>query len=361
MATQRFYPNQQHEARSQGEAIPNDDACISLAAQYVTGPAKDNTNGTYRVTKETNGQQIIAQIHQSTNNIERLENSRSIKESLAEAIRTQSKKEKVLRKSTISYSNKDINTKEISALIDQEWVFDLSQAPVTYWNDKEYLHCQFINPETKANFLNSGINHKPPLIGRVCAANERGEHFKRRPVRIIINNVRPAINADRVIEIIKNCTDFDSEITEVKNGSPHPVTKTRSIFFKINGHGLRILMDKLDGEIPYSDKNTPVKARLRAKINCKPWQCKECATIGIHQCEGKKCRNCANRGHTTKDCHSTTKFCGNCKKRGHRSTDAHCPTYLNEVAKEIRKMDIPIDILEDKHLRTCLAKSIQLK
>lgn len=311
--------------------------------------------------KPFNGQLALAQIQEATSNIERLENNRSIKEALAEAIRTQGRKEKALRESTISFNNVGIDTKDISNWIDEEWVFKLKQAPVTYWNDKQFLNCQFINIEAKQSYLASGLNNKPILADKLVPMNENGEHFRRRAVRMIINNVRPAVNTDRVIEIIKNCTDFDTELTEIKDGKPHPVTKTRSIFFRVNGHGLMVLIDKLDGEIPYSDKNSHVKTRLRVKVNCKPWQCRDCFAIGIHQCEGKKCRNCANKSHMTKDCTGGLKYCGNCRKRGHRSTDLHCPTYLNEIAKEIRKMDIPIRMLEEKQLRLSLAKCVQLK
>lgn len=308
-----------------------------------------------------NGQLALAQIQEATLNIERLENNRSIKESLADAIRTHGRKEKGLRQSTISYNNNGIDTKNISGWIDEEWVYKLKQAPVTYWNDKEFLHCQFVNAEAKLNYLASGINNKPLLIEKMVKPNDMGEHFKRRSIRMIINNIRQAVNTDRVMEIIRNCTDFDTEITDVKDGKPHPVTKTRSIFFRINGHGLMVLVDKLDGEVPYADKNSHIKTRLRIKINCKPWQCKDCYALGVHQCEGKKCRNCASKGHTTKDCTSSTKFCNNCKKRGHRATDLHCSAYLNEIAKEIRKMDIPIRMFEDKEMRLSLAKCVQLK
>lgn len=234
------------------------------------------------------------QIQEATANIERLENNRSIKEALAEAIRLHGRKEKTLRDSTLSYTNTGIDTKDIANWIDEEWVYKLKQAPVTYWNDKCHINCQFINAEAKQNFLASGINTKPILATNLVTMNELGQHFRRRPIRIIINNVKPAINAGRVIEIIKNCTDFDTELTEVKDGKPHRVTKVRSIMFRINGHGLRALVEKLDGELPYADKDSHVKTRLRIKINCKPWQCRECFAIGVHQCEGRRCRNCAS-------------------------------------------------------------------
>lgn len=310
--------------------------------------------------KPFNGQTALAQIQEATSNIERMVNNRSIKDALAEAIRVQGRKEKLLRQSTISFDKTGIDTKEISAWIDEEWVFKLKQAPVTYWSDKQFLNCQFINMEAKQSYLASGLNSKPIFADKLTPMNDLGEHFRRRPVRIIINNVRPAINTDRVIEIIKNCADFDTTITEVKDGKPHPVTKTRSIFFRVNGHGLTMLIDKMDGEIPYSDKNSHIKTRLRLKVNCKPWQCRDCFSLGIHECEGRKCRNCGSKAHLTKECSSGLKYCVNCKKRGHRASDLHCPTYLNEIAKELRKMEIPTEMLEEKQLRITLAKCVQL-
>lgn len=313
-----------------------------------------------------NGQLALEQIQQSTSNIEHLENNRSIKESLAEAIRVQGRKEKTLRQSTISYKIHGIDAKDISNWIDEEWVHKMKQAPVTYWSDKEFTHCQFISNQAKLAYLSSGLNDKPLHMDRMVPMNDLGENFRRRTVRMIINNVRPAVNTDRLIEIIKNCTDFDTEITEVKDGMPHPVTKNRSIFFRVNSHGLLMLIDKLDGEIPYTDKNSYVRTRFKVKINCKPWQCKDCgalgsSSIGPHHCEGKKCRNCSNKGHETKDCPTGLKYCSNCKKKGHKTTDLHCQSYLNEIAKEIRKMDIPMIMFEDKAMRLNLAKSVQLK
>lgn len=328
---------------------------------YTAAPAKQNQQQRNNVPMPSNGQLALAQIHEATSNIERLVNNQSIKEALAEAIRVQGRKEKTLRQSTLSFNNLGIDTKDISSWIDEEWVYKLKQAPVTYWSDKQFLNCQFINNEAKLSYLASGLNAKPILQDKLVPMNDMGEHFKRRAVRLVINNVKPAVNTDRLIEIIKNCTDFDAEISEVKDGKPNPVTKARSIFFRINGHGLMIIVDKLDGEIPYTDKNSHVRTRLRVRVNCKPWQCRDCFAIGLHQCEGKKCRNCASKSHITKDCASGLKYCGNCRKRGHRSTDLHCSTYLNEIAKEIRKMDIPIQMLEDKELRLNLTKCIQLK
>lgn len=189
--------------------------------------------------------------------------------------------------------------------------------------------------------------------------NEYGETLKRRPIRI--NNVRLANKTERVVEILLNCTDFDTDLTGVKDGSPHPITEGRSIFFRINGHGLRVIVEKLDGEIPHAEKETHVEARLRTKINCKPWQCKDCLAIGVHYCEGKRCKNCSNKGHTTKECLSKTKIRGNCKRKGHRSDDTHCQSYLDEIGRELRKVDIPMDIFATKESRSNPAKCIQLK
>lgn len=342
---------------------------ITAATQFITGEFDViPNNDTNMANKETepsaeliNGQVALAQIQESTLNIERNSNKQAIKDVLAETLREQGKKEKVIRLSTVSFSNKDIDTKLISDTINEEWVFKLNQAPTTFWNDKEFIHCQFINNEAKINFLASGITKLPNLANRATPMNNEGENFRRRPIRLIINNLRPSIKTERVVEILKNCTDFDTDIQDVKDGKPHPVTKSRSLFFRINGHGLRIIIDKLNGEIPYADRTSQVKARLRVKINCKPWQCRDCHALGFHQCEGKRCKNCSSKNHLTKDCQSKLRFCGNCKQKGHRSSDIHCASYLNEIGKELRKMEIPMDMFESKDSRLNLAKSIQLK
>lgn len=59
--------------------------------------------------------------------------------------------------------------------------------------------------------------------------------------------------------MIKNCTDFDTEKSDVLDGKPHRVTKVRIMMFRINGHVLMAQVEKLDGELPYADKDSHVK------------------------------------------------------------------------------------------------------
>ena len=63
----------------------------------------------------------------------------------------------------------------------------------------------------------------------------------------------------------------------------------------------------------------------------------------------------------TRDCKSNIRFCPLCKRKGHRAKDTHCPTYLYELTKELKKMAIPLEWMEDKDMRMTLIKSIQLK
>lgn len=148
---------------------------------------------------------------------------------------------------------------------------------------------------------------------------------------------------------------------DIREGKPQQVTKSRSIFFKTNAASTKTLLVGLDGMLPYSNQATQTRTKLYLRINVKPWQCRDCYKIGQHQCTGKKCAQCGTTGHSGKECKSKTKFCDICKRKGHRAKDAHCPTYLNEVAKEIRKIDIPLEFYEDKELRIMLTRHLQIK
>ena len=56
-----------------------------------------------------------------------------------------------------------------------------------------------------------------------------------------------------------------------------------------------------------------------------------------------------------------TKFCTNCKQKGHKAKDTHCRTYLMEISKELRKMDIPLEYLVEQEFREALVRHTQLK
>lgn len=196
----------------------------------------------------------------------------------------------------------------------------------------------------------------------VTKANREGYHFERKPVGVMINNVRCNIKADSIEEAINNIVEKPGTISDFKEGAPnHNVVKGRNIFFRVNGEAFKQIFKKLDGAIPYLRRESNTRMRLFAKINCKPFQCRDCFIIGQHQCPGRICGQCGIKGHDTRDCKAKTRYCSNCKKPGHRARDLNCIYYLDQLAKELRKMDVPIEYLEESEHRFALIKYIQLK
>jgi len=306
---------------------------------------------------------ILDIIFEKTANIEQATNSQVIKIGLEEAIKITAKRERALRASTITIKLRENLTHSCIMEEIDNWIDANEQLPTTNWQDKEYSYCQFACLEAKNAFLDyiqvqtTQSNVKEQLV----KANEVGAHFTRKPAKLEIQNVRANIKAERVKEILERATSANGPVTEFREGKANPITKSRSIFFKTNAQGVSLIINKMDGAIPYTNKETGTRVKLPVKINVKPWQCRDCWALGQHQCKGKLCAQCGLQGHLTKECKSKTKQCNNCKRKGHRTKDVHCPVYLNEVSKELRKIDIPLECLEDKELRFVLIKHLQIK
>lgn len=312
-----------------------------------------------------NNNSILDVILEKSANIEQASNINTIRVSLDDIIRIQAKREKTLRQSTIMLkSDERFQAKEASEVIEQKWTEEYKQAPATYWADKAYVYVQFISPTEKNKFLDCAMTMLFPaeFKDRIQKPNSDGEHITRRPIKIEIVNVRSNIKLDKIQESLDNILKENklATIEDLREGKLN-LRQNRSIMFKANTEAFRILFDTLDGALPYVNTRTNTKTRLFMKINCKPWVCRECYAIGNHTCEGKLCAQCGNKGHLTKDCKQKTKYCPVCKHRGHRAKDTHCPTYLNEVGKELRKMAIPMEYFEEKDHRFCLIKHLQLK
>lgn len=309
---------------------------------------------------------ILDVILEKSSNIEHHSNKEEIKASLIEMIKTHAKREKALRQSTVTFkSDEFFQAKEAAELIENQWTEAKDRAPATYWADKTSIYVQFVTQAEKNAFLDHVATAFPPEIRqRLGRPNSRGEHLERRPIRVEMNNVRINIKADRILatlnKVLEPTKAVGARVEDFHEGKPN-MQRNRSILFKITAQAFWILFGVLDGALPFVNKDTNTKTRLFMKINCKPWTCRDCFAIGNHQCEGKVCAQCATKGHLTKDCKQKTKYCSNCKRRGHRAKDTHCPAYLNEVGKEIRKMDFPIEVFEEKDLRSNLIKHFQLK
>lgn len=303
---------------------------------------------------------ILDSIFEKTANIESNSNANNVKDTVLDILRTTAHKELKLRENTITMRRNDsMDHNKLIEIIDQ-WSEQHKQLPPTAWQDKERSYFQFDSIETKEALL-CLLNGKAEFKELVVKYSGEGEYFRRKPVRVEINNVRSNIKLDRIKEILTLATGSDKTIMDLREGKPHAITRNRSIMFKVLAEEVVTLFDTLDGEITYSNKGEEKRIKLRMRINVKPWQCKDCYAFGLHKCEGKKCANCGAKDHQSKECRAKTKWCSNCKKKGHKARDTHCSTYLNEVAKEIRKIDIPSNFLESPSMRNRLYKTLQFK
>lgn len=306
---------------------------------------------------------ILDVILEKTSNTEQLANANNVKESLNDTLRSMAKREKLLRDSTIMVKlDKGLNPTKVSDFIENNYCNVVNKPSATYWQDREFAFVQFISQTEKESFLDWANMSEVAAEFKTCiqAPNDDGEHIQRKPVRIVINNVRRMIKAELVEANIKRVLEDDNALINFHEGKANSITGTRSIMFNTNSDGFRKLFGVLEGTIPYVNSATGTKTRLFLKINCKPWTCRDCYAFGVHQCEGKVCANCGQTGHLTKDCKCKTKFCKNCKRKGHKSKEPHCPMYLAEIAKELRKICIPIDYFVDEELRFNMLKHIQI-
>lgn len=304
---------------------------------------------------------IIDVIHEKASNIEQATNYNNIKARLNESIRALGKNEKQLRLSTITIRlNNELDLEKISCLIEKEWTEEMRQISPTYWQDKEHIYVQFNSQQDKDTYLRV-IDEDHTIKSLLLAPNTRGCHFQRAMVKIELPNVSLSIHLDKIKSMINNTARPECKFTELKEGKQIAQTRKRAITLKSNGEGLRHLLLTLNGAVPYVNTANKLRTKIQIRINCRPWLCKDCFVINRHQCQGRLCGNCGSKDHQTSQCQTKTKYCSNCKKRGHRAKDPHCQMYLNEVIKQVRKMDIPIDFFENKELRNILINTIKIK
>lgn len=340
-------------------------------AGVSTYAPKGNNNSTNGNNSNLNTGTILDIIREKTANIEQITHQQSYKNSLISSLRSIVKRERNVREATISVRQEDnLKHEDIINIIENKWLEKhKEQLSITYWQDKEFSYCQFIDKKSKESFLKEaldpvwpGTNKEAKLRENIKGLfNNNEPHFTRKPVKMEIPQVRPNIKMDKLKETLDKLTTDGTTITGFKEGKPHNMTKNRSVYFLTNAKGVRQLLGTLDGAIPYANKDTGTRTKLIVKINAKPWQCRECLTFGHHQCQGRICNQCGMKGHETRECKTKTKNCNNCRKRGHKAKDNFCPTYTAEIIKEIRKMDIPIEYIEDKNLRNQLINSLQTR
>lgn len=296
---------------------------------------------------------------EKTSNIEEEAHKQKVRKYISNCLKNLAKSERVLRESTIMLKHGDeLSAKEIPEMVEKDWSLALNKPTVTSWQDKTYVYLQFANWETKNIFLDfAAMNMSPKFIAAIEKPASIREHMQRKPVRVLICNVRAVYKTENIHKgLIRSLPE--KGIIEFKEHKPNVITKARNIELTINEEAFKFLFGTLDGVIPYFGLTLNQKLRLSLKIFCKPWSCRQCFSFGYHQCEGKICGNCSKPQHSSRDCTQKTKYCKNCKKRGHRPKDTHCETYLFEVAKELRKYAIPMEFLENKEMRYNLTKHL---
>lgn len=320
-----------------------------------------------------NTNQQIDVLIEKTGNIERTSNAQLIRTHLNEAMKQLAAKEPSTRKFTFTF-NKVNSLQSLEEITDElENIKDPANGPIMTWTDKNNAYVKLAGKAERDNFFktlkNAAAGTTIAEIYSKLKRNTDGTAVKltRKPARIEIQNVKNNIPFDAIKLTLEDIAGSQPEsITDIKEGKTIQNINARVIMFKATAKAIETIFKTLGGviqvKLPHpKDGSVARKTNLYPRINTKPFMCRECFFIGSHhECKGKACANCGSCEHKAQACTTKTKFCTNCKKGGHRARDTHCPKYLNEIAKEIQRIDIPLEALTDVNLRSTLIKNLQL-
>lgn len=314
---------------------------------------------------------ILDTIQERASNIEAYTSKKSFDENLGDELKRFAKKERVDRESTITIRNTEsIDQLFVANIIDKTWSNNGNRLPPSFWQDKLHTFVQFVDKQDKHEFLirvrdslsGQGLGKLQGLIGK---EDQNGNNFTRREVKLEITNVKEQVKVDKINQLLKSLCCDKTFISDIKAGKlfGSEGRKQRSLMFRVNHAGFDLIFNKMRGIIPYNSTDDKTVLKFYPRINARPWSCKDCYAIGPnHQkCPGKSCTKCGSTEHLTKTCKRRTRRCTNCKRDGHRAKDSHCPIYVREVLKEIKRMDIPLDFLEDNGKRFDIIKTLIYK
>lgn len=297
--------------------------------------------------------EVITEIAQ---NIEHTTHRTSTTKLINDAIKVLARKEGITRAMTLTFKIGQIITGEkVVEIIKNNFV---SLLPIQHWQDKEFVYVRFSEKtdlENIVSMLRQENNEPLSGIGRIMLKNDEGEarQLVRRPVKLEVAMVRESVKIEEIRRAFEQLSMGTIKFSDVKEGKLIQASKSRYISIKANAPAVELLYLNLDGIIVMD------KTRLYPRINAKPYTCRSCYSLQpMHQCPGKACANCGSQAHNAKDCNTKKRFCNNCKKPGHRAKDSQCQRYVQEVVKEIQKMDIPLEFLSDSHYRAVLIKNL---
>lgn len=375
MPTNSDHANNSNSIANQNQAVNNNNNQTNYAPYDITpdqrfGQSNNQRNHPYqrpRPQQNNNNNlttpQLLNKIYLQTTNISKQTNRNTINQLLKDGIKREGLKETEASQATITIiKDNSLNTDLIKTFINNMWVKTEQQLCPSIWEEKKrgFIFVQFMNNETKMAFLNS-IKHDP-FIDNIKNGKQidSKSHYTKRLIRIEVNRVRENMKLETILKTIQIACGNKIIIENLKEGKLHNGNKTKIVSFYTDANGLTNIADKMKWKIPYYDTSKNIKATLFIKINSKPWLCKDCFTIGNHQCKGKCCGKCSSENHQTKDC-DQNEYCINCKIPGHSARDTHCQTYINMLIRNLVQMDIPNSIYAKESRINNLIENIQLK
>lgn len=369
-----------------------------------------------RTSKSSSGPTSIDRLHDPIKTIERNSSNELVHASIEKQLKMMASTERRRRESTLTVSATGTLThKQILSFMNDVWtqistrqnsfqsqedltgtsasmkedplLQEARSLPVKISADKDNVYVGFVDCAVKNLFLDYIQLQdyvKCPIKRLIVPPKpQTGYHFARKMIRIEITNVPPSLATDFISSTIKSGLPDDCKFSQFRNGKPHGPRRNRSVMFQVNDSAFRHLFVTLEGYITATIQMEPrvLTTKLYFKVNCKAWRCNKCYTIsslslnnndasgidadaehqdylGKHRCRGRICTRCSGKGHEADRCPEKSRFCGNCKRLGHRSKDLSCPTYLRAVLKELQRIDIPLEFLEEKDLRMQLAAAI---